>query len=276
VTLGGACSVAEGRALDRLDACQLGEVQAEDLRADLIGDLGVAVLLLQLLRDLQRADVIDARLDRDAGPVEAEDDLVRPRPLQRLADQVVALVRRAREPPDDARDADVEIAVLAGHAEQLLVVGPAHMVRDDLQIGEREQHVIEQDGQRVLRRLRHDVRHAHVDRERDAQLARLRVERPHLRVVQRAVLARVDLAELGVVVLDQILQLPDRVLHAPVQDRPDVALEEEPARVRLDLLDDEAVRRHRRREAGHVHHRLPQAEGAQPDHRDDKRRQRQR
>ncbi len=61
--------------------------------------------------------------------------------------------------------------------------------------------------------------------------------------------------------LDQVLQLPDGVLDPAPQDRADVALEVEPVGVGLDLLDDEAVGGHGRREAEDVHHRLAEREG---------------
>src|SRR5690242_10267766 len=90
--------------LRRLDLREPRQVQTEDLRARLVRDRLVAPLLLQLLRHLERADVVDGLLHVVEGQVEAHDDLVVAHPLEGLADQVVAAVRRAREPADDARE----------------------------------------------------------------------------------------------------------------------------------------------------------------------------
>src|SRR4029453_5552468 len=92
-------------ALRRLDLREAREVEAEDLGARLVGDRLVAPLLLQLLRHLERADVVARLLHVVEGEVEPHHVLVFPHPLQPLADQVVAAVGRAREPADDAREA---------------------------------------------------------------------------------------------------------------------------------------------------------------------------
>ena len=58
-----------------------------------------------------------------------------------------------------------------------------------------------------------------MDREGDIELAGLLIERPHAAIVEGAVILRlVDLAELGVALLHQVLELPDGVLDAASQD----------------------------------------------------------
>ncbi len=63
------------------------------------------------------------------------------------------------------------------------MVGPGHVVGDDLQVEEGVHHVIQEDRQGVLRRLWVRVRHPHVYRERDVELDGLLIEGPQLAIV---------------------------------------------------------------------------------------------
>ncbi len=151
--------------------------------------------------------------------------------------------------------------MLAGQADQFLGVGPAHVVGDDLERGEVEQHAVESVGVGVAARLRHHVRHSGVHGERDLELAGLLVEGPHPPVVEGPeVLGLIDLAEPGAALLDQVLELPEGVLDTPPQDRPHHGLEVHAVGIGLDLLHDEGVGGEGNGLPADVHHPFAQGE----------------
>ena len=113
----------------------------------------------------------------------------------------------------------------------------------------------------VTARLRHHVGHAGVHGQRDVELAGLLVEGPHPPVIEGAeILGLIDLAELGVALLDQVLELPDGVVDAPPEDGPHHGLEIHALGIGLDLLHHEGVGGEGDGLAADVHHPFAQGE----------------
>ena len=90
-----------------LDLREPGQVQAEEPRPHLVGDLRIAVILLQLVGDLQIACPIDDALRVVEGQIETHHDLAGIDPLQCRTDRVIADVARTLVPARDARHAQV-------------------------------------------------------------------------------------------------------------------------------------------------------------------------